>query len=185
METPKLGHLITADAQRDAIHIAVMPCTADEVLLPGGCVYIIDGKARSIAGGGVGVVDPFLNVKSVMKGERFWLMLYPGSITSLRHDWTHPKIDGVDTVEEDVTKSEAVKWMKKWAKDNICTEHRAYDDKELPVDMAYEYAIDAGEYLNIGRYEDARESINDEWWDKWEIITGKQGKRGEYFRCAC
>ena len=89
MDTLKLGQIITEPQQRDAIHIAVVPAVAGHALRPAEHVEIIDGAACSCLGAGVGVVDPFLQ-RAVRANETFWLWLKPGSITSLRHEWTHP-----------------------------------------------------------------------------------------------
>lgn len=83
-----LGKLVPEGMQRDAVHIAVVPVVADSVLKPGERVAIVDGMATP-SWDGIGVVDPFLR-DFVKNGERFWLFLNPGSITSLRHEWTHP-----------------------------------------------------------------------------------------------
>jgi hypothetical protein len=73
----KVGERPPADAKRDAIHVAVYPAVnvGKEPLQPG--EWMKDG-----------VVDPFL-AAPVMPGERYWLFLYPGSISSLRHVWSH------------------------------------------------------------------------------------------------
>lgn len=88
-----LGRIIVGAAHRDAIHIAVAPVEAGEDLEPGQHVLLdATGRAMPLSSlrVGVGIVDPFLSVPKVKKGERFWLYLYPGSITALRHEWTHP-----------------------------------------------------------------------------------------------
>ena len=87
-DVPNVGELIDTEARRDAIHVAVAPVEAAEDLLPGQHVGLLAGRAS----GGiepVGVVDPFLKAV-VRQGQRFWLFLYPNTVTSLRHVWTHP-----------------------------------------------------------------------------------------------
>lgn len=86
--TPNIGQLCGADARRDAIHFAVAPVEADADLRPGDHVGVRDGRA-SRDGAAVGIVDPFLKGE-IKKGQRFWLFLYPNTVTSLRHVWTHP-----------------------------------------------------------------------------------------------
>lgn len=85
---PNLGNLVQEPARRDAIHIAVAPVEAGYDLQPGEHVGIEHGKAVSHVET-IGIVDPFYK-GTVHRGERFWLFLYPGTITSLRHVWTHP-----------------------------------------------------------------------------------------------
>jgi hypothetical protein len=85
---PNLGELAADTARRDAVHVAVAPVVAGENLHPGHHVALKDGRAFA-KGQTIGVVDPFLTA-DVQEGERFWLFLYPNTVTSLRHVWTHP-----------------------------------------------------------------------------------------------
>lgn len=90
-DTTKLvGRLVEGMPGRDAIHVAVVPVTnaSGMVLRPGDHVDRDGCHARER----VGVVDPFLTAP-VRPGERFWLFLYPATITSLRHVWTHPAFE--------------------------------------------------------------------------------------------
>jgi len=91
---PKIGHLIEdGDRTRDAIHVAIAPGKASERLVPGqhiGFTHPTSFESFGPSDETVGIVDPFLK-ESVEPGERFWVFLYPGTIESLRHVWTHPE----------------------------------------------------------------------------------------------
>lgn len=88
-----LGMIHEYDEHRDAIHLGVEPIEAGETLKAGQHIGIgSDGKAYIAVESyikAVGIVDPFLTT-IVKQGERFWLVVYPRAITSLRHVWEHP-----------------------------------------------------------------------------------------------
>jgi hypothetical protein len=92
-----LGMIHFKTEKRDAIHLAVEPVRAGEVLAPGEKIGIVDGIAF-LAGAlddegnpvkAQGIVDPFLP-RSVLPGESFWFIMNPRMVTSLRHVWDHP-----------------------------------------------------------------------------------------------
>lgn len=89
MEIPNVGHRPPKGAKRDAIHSAVAPAEAGVALEPGQHVARSSDGTFTPVGKKIGIVDPYLK-SPVAKGEMFWLFLYPGSVTSLRHVWTHP-----------------------------------------------------------------------------------------------
>lgn len=93
-----LGTIIDETAGRDAIHLAVEPIVAGQPLRPGDDVGIVDGLAV-MCSNPVGIVDPFLATK-VFTGQRFWLVIYPRQITSLRHVWTHSAFPPVEIEKE-------------------------------------------------------------------------------------
>ena len=76
-ECAKLGQLVTdPTAGRDAVHVAVIPMLAVATLQPG----------QRLANG---IVDPFL-AEPVRPGQWYYLCLYPGTVTGVRHAWSHP-----------------------------------------------------------------------------------------------
>lgn len=175
-----LGQIITTPQTRDAIHVAVAPMVAAIDLYPGMHVGLnADGKA-GVVEKPIGIVDPFLTSK-VLKGDSFWLYLYPGSVTSLRHHWEHPAFNDVQITAEDALKAAARKWMENWVDRH---KHEGYSSgTPLTLEMALEF----GETMSVGEYECAADTIDATWWRNWEILTGKssEGKQGEYFSCSC
>lgn len=87
-----LGTIIDNTAGRDAIHLAVEPSVAGEILYAGQHIGYVNGKATTKAKKKVGIVDPFI-IGPVPEGSMFWLVVFPRQITSLRHVWTHPDFE--------------------------------------------------------------------------------------------
>lgn len=97
MDDVRLDQILTGPANRDAVHIAVLPVTVNQNMDPGTKVIVVtqtEGKipvvGPSKAGPADGVISPFLH-EAVKKGQTCYMLLFPGTITSLRHEWTHPK----------------------------------------------------------------------------------------------
>ena len=86
-----LGKIHRKKEKRDAIHLAVLPVRAGMQLFPGQIIRIDDGEAY-LDSAGLGIVDPFLT-KEIDEGEKFWMVLKPRLISSLRHVWSHPAFD--------------------------------------------------------------------------------------------
>jgi hypothetical protein len=98
---PNLGETPGEDARRDAVHVPVAPVVAGMDLQPGWHVgFGQDGLMYNTDRDCVGVVDPFIKEMWIPTGTKFWLFLYPNSVTSLRHVWTSPhfkvKVPGSD-----------------------------------------------------------------------------------------
>lgn len=185
-----IGQIITSEQFKDAIHVAVAPVEAAFDLYPGQHISLnVEGKATpGELRESIGVVDPFLKHK-VTTGERFWLFLYPGSITSLRHDWSHPAFqDATAPVVGNgggSVMSESEKWMRNWARKHMGEDYYG-ENTYLTEDQAYENAIQAGHNKHVGPYENARDYIDNTWWNHWETITGCKGDRDDnYFSCSC
>lgn len=144
---PRIGELIVElDTECDAIHIAIAPCTAETVLLPGRRIAVTNGIARNITADRqtVAVVDPYLT-EPVPAGARFWAFLLPNTVTGLRHNWNHPAFpaNGI---------AESRKWLEHFAES---------------VNMSYENVLDSGETKRFSAHGDEITSVSEERWSQF------------------
>jgi hypothetical protein len=180
-----LGTIIDEEQARDAIHLAVEPVIAAHNMEAGAHVGLLDdGRASEFASKHLGIVDPFLT-DGVVAGERFWLIVYPRQITSLRHVWAHPDFPEAPDVALAPKYSASEQWIRNFA-----------DSVSLHYDVLMEGAerwvsthdnIWGGEYLCFGGLLEG-ESVPDEFWVHYDAVTGSttpEAKRGSFFTCAC
>lgn len=174
--------------ERDAIHVAIIPIVAGELLRPGQRVGIEDNQA--VAGGKiVGIVDPFLT-DFVSKGATFWLCLLPDTVTGMRHHWEHPDFDQKIEVLEHPSKEESEKWLRNFCKHGDCPDFativEAIEGNLEPVDSVYgRWGTISSDYLHFDGY-DAHGNIPDEFWYHMEIYLGYRLQvKPKHFSCSC
>lgn len=77
---------------RDAVHLGTFTATCAEKVWPGQHVAALTSSTVDPNGAKkVGIVDPFLNLP-VNPGTKFLVLMYPRSLASLNHVWTHPDV---------------------------------------------------------------------------------------------
>lgn len=182
-----MGSILPKEARgRDAVHVAVLSAVADEVMYPGEHVgingTIKEGEyvAYSQVEPSIGIVDPFIN-GVVQKGERFWLFLYPRTITGLSHQWSHPAFDGAGgSYSSPASKLASERWLR-----DFC------NSSNLPGYHAVMNAVEnnryRGESLSIYG-NDASGDIPREFWDHVENVLGEkipEDEKAEHFSCSC
>lgn len=167
-----LGTIINDKAGRDAIHLAVNPTQAKEVLMPGESVGV-DGTSNKPW---VGIVDPFLK-SGVAPGEWFWLIIYPRQITSLRHVWEHPSFPPAAPAVSTDVRAASLAWLRTFA----------IQHDNFPVDYLIDVAVNHntdGDALCFA--EDICGEIPEEFYDHVEVVSGHRiTNRPKYFSCAC
>lgn len=112
--TATLGTVHTKNEGRDAVHLAVYQVTLGQnismydkasklTIKSNGRAYIYDEYDENQTA--YGILDPFIN-QSLNVGDKVWLILFPGMITSLRHVWEHsyfpesPKETPISSLED-------------------------------------------------------------------------------------
>jgi len=175
-----LGTILTRNEKRDAIHLAVLPVIAGQDLDRACLISLQEGRAFADSDG-LGIVDPFVEV-GPRKGEKFWMVLKPRIIQSLRHVWTHPDLpdESAEDEKERVTKiKESEQWLR-----NFCEDYssNAPSDYDTMIEKALESEGD--EYMHFNQ--DAYGSIPSEFWDHLETVTGVRIKNPpKHFSCSC
>ncbi|HHT4259191.1 TPA: hypothetical protein ACTYZB_004858 [Klebsiella variicola] len=188
-----LGSIHIQEEKRDAIHLGVEPVEAGEKLGVGATIGIKDGKAyKSTKQNDIkalGIVDPFLT-RSVLPGQKFWLVVMPRQITSLRHVWEHPDFpDSHETGYVETSKAgtdvlKAEEWLSSYA-------------EELDLDL--EELINYGrsnafrlpgsweEYLCKGSNLEGQRTPM-EFWENLAIYLGidiPEENKTNFFTCSC
>jgi hypothetical protein len=169
-----LGTLIDESAKRDAIHIAVAPVVAEGTLKPGQNIGFVPGSSERVSGTAdhIGIVDPYLKA-AVLPGQRFYMFLYPRTITSLRHEWTHPAFEDNKRVSE--------QWIRELA-DSVDVTYNQI------MDHARQQAAGADFPYLIGGAAMEGESTPEEFWHHFEVVTGEKvapERRENFFSCSC
>lgn len=201
---------IPENSGRDAIHLAVEPVVAGTILHPGQRIRLLNGNAfpcieKWDSDDATGIVDPF--IKGVVEpGEKFWFVVLPRTITSLRHVWSHPAfpedavtlyIDTSESVSKaDMTRfldevdtfvpeqSMAMARMKEW-----CAEiGERYD---YIMAEAKKYVDSGGRSYAYGENDSTKfDSVDmpDWFWSTYqEIVQSEvpQELRNSFFTCSC
>lgn len=193
-----MGSILPDDAGgRDAVHVAVASAVCDVRLRPGQDVgiEIVEGrdvKARpaSPTTEGVGKVDPYLTAL-VEPGQRFWLYLYPRSITGLNHNWSHPAFPSLTGAEAGQynppsEKLASEQWLKDFCAKSDCPGFHAVMGKAEEIADGGSGSDYDDEYIFFSG-QDAYGEIPPEFWDHVAIYLGRpiRGKKATYFSCSC
>lgn len=123
----QLGHTPEENAQRDAVHVAIIPVVAAANMRRGDRVKLLPDNQIVKAGSGRpddahGIIDPFLPKATVKAGDRVYMVLLPGKVTGMRHHWKCEEVDRIVGEQEpqpmkpsDEAVEEAERWLDMYA----------------------------------------------------------------------
>lgn len=181
-----LGNILEGEVSRDAIHIAIAPVVASHSLAAGDHVGLNDKGEADDEAAPVGIVDPYLKSK-VRKGQRFWMFLYPNTVTGMRHQWSHPSFGPLDATkishDDHLAKSKA--WIEQHADDLGLS-------SDVLMDNAREWLAGGQDYGNAfvqHGSERWRDNFNPtEFWHHYEAVTGAvvpENMKCSMYCCTC
>lgn len=207
-----IGQIIPPDAVagRDAVHFALYPAVAGMSIWPGDAVvFTPDGAALRYEEKQIttikplGIADPFCT-RRINEGERFWVFLYPNTITSLRHAWTHPAFPDeppalvAPKVDDAIAKAEA--WLRNhhhtkiidgWTPetgDEYDEPNESVKTFEAFIQTMRDWVVSGGLYGDAAtlRHDHRDEDASPEFWDNFYIYTGMRLRSTAHpFSCSC
>lgn len=189
-----IGQIIKEKEHRDAIHIAVIPVTSGEDWLRPGQRVKLQRNSQSIVRDChesddhlcIGIVDPFLT-QEVDKGEEFFLFLLPNTITTLRHQWTHPAFEPEDAPTPNQTAMKVAAALSITpAKQLLMNFADSLDeDYEELMSHAESYLADGNYWSKGGKFES--QDIPAGFWEAYNEVTGSKVdvSEGSFFSCSC
>ena len=197
--TSTLSTIHNQQLNRDAIHLAVYQVVlgSNRTKLTPACMLQIkdDGTAvkttdRSLASG---ILDPFIqDTKSLVKGDKVWLVLFPGMIKSLSHYWEHPNFPPAPTemsfldfknlpkVEQKIVESNPSEYLEDIA------DELGMELEEL-LEHAHQKAHDSSYYF-LGGANAEGVWLGDKFWDAYEEYTNSkvnEENRHNFISCSC
>lgn len=181
MSDTKLGQLIGFEAQRDAIHIAIAPVVSAGSVKPGEHIgFMDDGRVGIRAKVKLGIADPFLKA-DVQEGERFYMFLYPQTVTGMRHEWQHPEFP----INFPACDNESKRSLEAMAERCGCSLERLLERLDLYAEGSCGPDDSIQEKLN--RFGDEI-AVRDMWanYERCRMTKVDESiKTDTYFRCAC
>lgn len=167
-------------AERDAIHVAVIPVVAEHKLTPGQRIGLTpNGLASGTADKHIGIVDPFLTC-DVRMGQRFFMFLFPNTVTGMRHHWRHPDVEDYNATNCNPDKEKARAILEQAAKRVGLSFDEVIEDMRTFL-LSGHYRIEGGRWEGAGLWDN-------KYWDAYEIWTGKTAPdedRGGVYSCSC
>lgn len=179
-ENIKLGQIINGIVERDAVHVAIAPVIAVCDIEPGTHIGFTQDDTKHVgpSDNNIGIADPFLT-KTIKKFEKFYMVLYPNTVSSLRHEWEHPAFINKNALIRDA----AIEWMQNFAD----YAGLSYDDV---MDAAERFQRSGDYYVQYGS-ESAEDAMHHfgvaSFWHNYQIITGNNVTDwdGTVFSCSC
>lgn len=184
MDAVNMGKTFDADQGRDAIHVAVLSVVAAENLTPGQHIGFFDDGRVGAASTPIGIVDPFLK-NFVPPGQGFWMMIYPGTITGLRHNWAHPE------VSQSASSAPAGNSSTEWLEDFAATAGLSYD-RMMSILNDYIHCGEVWVEQGGDQAQDAYYALENDGEDLWKHYAAVSGVKnpgnqdwGAPFSCSC